>query len=42
MADFDPEAQPLVLNGRTLMARNLGARTESHATAAEKLASYGL
>ena len=42
VADFDPEAQPLVLNDRTLMARNLGARTESHATAAEKLASYGL
>lgn len=42
VTDFDPDEQPLVLNGCTLMARNLGARANGHATAAEKLASYGL
>lgn len=42
VSDFDPDENPAVLNGRTLMARNLGALADSHATDEEKLASYGL
>lgn len=41
-SDFDPEQSPVVLNGLTLMARNLGARANGYATTDEKLASYGL
>ncbi|MDE6507696.1 MAG: hypothetical protein K2L04_04440 [Alistipes sp.] len=41
-ADFDPEQHPLVLDGCTLMDRNLGARANGHETADEILASYGL
>lgn len=41
-ADFDPEQNPLELDGRTLMARNLGARANGHGTTEELLASYGL
>lgn len=42
VSDFDPDENPLVLDGGTMMTRNLGALANGCATDAEKLASYGL
>ncbi len=40
--DYDPEKTALLFGGHTMMDRNLGALSDLHATAEEKLASYGL
>lgn len=42
VADYDPETEPLLLNGYRMMNRNLGARANANATPSEILASYGL
>lgn len=42
MTNFDPEAEPVALNGNLFMACNLGAFANSTATESDILASYGL
>lgn len=42
VSDYDPEAEPLALDGCRMMSRNLGARANANATPNEILASYGL
>lgn len=42
VSDYDPETEPLSLNGYRMMNRNLGARANANATTNEILASYGL
>lgn len=42
ITDFDPEAEPVLLGGRTFMARNLGAYANESSTTGKVLESFGL